>query len=494
MKSKMVDIRYPVLLTFAFLTLSPAKAQMNIAFYPLEEQFNAYSFNPAFLNPQNRFTFSIFPLAGIGIGYNNQEAVKQLVTKFLQGNTTDQDYRDLLQSLANRSTFNQTLETTLLTFSYKSSLGNFNFRIRENENFSIAMKGNLTNFVFKDGIQQAEVGVPQDLPAQGIHYREYSVGYSLPEKNRKFTAGIRAKLYFGKGAFSSGLSGIIKKDAANYLLHASGKILISVPEVNSVNPDGSVNSASYFGGSKTFAYLMNRGNTGVGIDLGFKYEPTPDLSFSASVTDVGKINWKTNLNSKNLSGEYPISESTVTSFNSTSGRVFITKINGNGAIADSITNLFAIDYDHSPFTLRMPVSIYSGIKYRLSPSVNLNFTNRYLVLKNMNYNSLAVTSDVEVSRHLSVNAGYAMISNSWFNIPVAVLFKSEFGQIYAGTDNLAAFFAPSVSEFAGFSFGMCFNLFRKNETPENYSKYFPFFKHRRIRSDSNGLLIGESAD
>lgn len=492
MTSQIRKIHITFLLVVGFLAASSVKAQMNIAFYPLEEQFNSYSFNPAFLNPQNRFTFSIFPLGGISVGYNNQEAVKQMTTKFLQGNTTDQAYRDLLQSLADRTTFNQAIEITFLSFTYRSELGNFNFRIRENENFSIGMKGSVANFVFRGGIQHTEVGVSQGMPAQGMHYREYSIGYSLPEKDHKFTAGIRAKLYFGKGAFSSGLSGIIQKGGSNYLLQANGKVLISVPEVNTLNSDGSISSVSFFGGSKTSEYLMNRGNTGFGLDLGFKYEPTPELSLSASVTDLGKINWKTNLNSRYMSGEYTIDGTTVNSTTSAGGNEIITKKNGNGAIADSINNLFEIHYDHSPFSLRMPVSVYAGIKYKLNSGVNINFTDRYVILKNMNYNSLAVTADFDVSKKLSVNAGYAAIANSWFNIPLAFLFKREFGQIYVGTDNLAAFFVPSLSEFAGFTFGACFYLFRRNEPKENYSKYFPFFKRRKIRSNSQGLLIGKS--
>jgi hypothetical protein len=492
MKYRIGNISRLVLLAFGLFVVSSAKAQMNMAFYPFEEQFNSDSFNPAFLNPQHRFTFSFSPLGGMSVGYNNQETVNQMVTKFLQGNTTDQAYRDLLQSLADRPTFNQTLESTLISFTCKSKLGHLNFRISEHENFSVAMKGSLTNFVFKRGIRQAEVGVNQYLPAQGMHYREYSIGYSLPEKHHKFTGGIRVKWYFGKGAFSSGLSGMIQKDGSDYRLRAEGKVLISIPEINGFNPDGPANNISLSGSSNTTAYLMNRGNLGFGLDLGFKYEPTPELSFSASVIDLGKINWRTNLNSRYLSGEYPIDGKTVSSTVLAGGNEIITKIDGKGAISDSISNLFQINYNHSPFSLRMPVSVYTGIKYRLTPGVTIHLTDRYVILKNMNYNSLALTADFDVNNRLSVNTGYAMIAGSWINIPLAFLFKRAFGQIYVGTDNLAAFVVPSLSEFAGLSFGTCFYLFRRNEPREAYSRYFPFFKRRKIRSDSRGLFIGRS--
>lgn len=87
MKPELGKIRNFVMLAVFFMAVSAVKAQTNIAFYPLEEQFNSYSFNPAFLNPSGRFTFSIFPFGGMSVAYNNQAAVNQMATKFLQGNT-----------------------------------------------------------------------------------------------------------------------------------------------------------------------------------------------------------------------------------------------------------------------------------------------------------------------------------------------------------------------------------------------------------------------
>lgn len=489
MKSGIKNIYVLVLVVILPFCFRSVNAQNNIAFYPLEEQFNASDFNPAFLNPENRFTFSIFPLGGTSLSYNNQKAIRDLVSKFISGSTTDQDYRDIFKSLAARPTFDQNFETTFLSFAYKSKLGNFDFRIKEHENFTISSKGSLSNFIFKNGIQHTEVGIFQDLPAQAIHYREYSIGYSLPSKNHRFTAGIRAKLYFGKGAFSSGLSGAIQNDGSDYSLQAEGKVLISVPEINTLNADSSLNSVSLFKGSKTITYLMNRGNPGFGIDFGFKYNIAPNLSFSGSVTDLGKINWRTNLNSKSFLGEYQIDGSTVTSQTMANGTEIITKKYGEGAIIDSISNPFTISYDHSKFSLNMPVSVYTAIKYQFDSGINLNFTNRHVIIKNMSYNSMALTTDFDINKNLSVNTGYAIIENTYFNIPVAFLFKREFGQIYVGSDNLAAFFIPSISDFAGFSFGMCFYLFRKHKSEANYSKYFPFYKERKIRSNSKGLLI-----
>lgn len=464
----------------------PSGAQTNIAFYSLEDQFNSSAFNPAFLNSEHRFTFSIFPMGGTTIGYNNQRAIKELVSKFISGVTTDGDYKEILSSLTDHSSFNQTIESTLLNFTYLSQIGTLNFRINENENFSARLKGNASDFIIKTGIQSAVVGEEQYLPAQAMHYREYSLGYSTPLIQHRFKAGIRAKLYFGKSSFSSGLTGSISNESGNYMLRTSGKVNISVPETNQENP-GTTNSISIFTGSSMVGYLMNNGNPGIGVDLGFKYRITPRLTVSMSMMDLGKINWKSNLNSKFFEGEYQITNYQVPTQINENGKEVITK-SSSDAISDDISNLFNLVYDRETFSTTLPLSLYSSVSYRINPKVQINLLNKYVVIKDMNYNSSSLTANFNVNKNLSINTGYAIIGNSFNNVPLALLFKKDFGQIYFGTDNLAAFLFPNLSDFAGFSFGTCFYLFKKRDVYKPITESFPYYKPRKISRNRNGKI------
>ncbi|MFY9153646.1 MAG: DUF5723 family protein [Prolixibacteraceae bacterium] len=464
----------------------PSSAQTNIVFYPLEDQFNSSGFNPAFLNSEHRFTFSIFPMGGTSIGYNNQRAIKELVSKFISGVTTDSDYKEILSSLTDHSTFNQTIESTLLNFTFLSHIGTLNLRINENENFSARIKGNASDFIIKTGIQSAVVGEEQYLPAQAMHYREYSLGYSTPLIRHRFKVGIRAKLYFGKSAFSSNLSGSITNESGDYMLRTSGKVNISVPETNQVNP-GTTNSISIFTGSSMVGYLMNNKNPGIGVDLGFKYRITPRLTVSMSMMDLGKISWKSNLNSKLFEGEYQITNYQVPTQINQNGQEVITKISSE-AISDSISNLFNLVYDRSTFSTTLPMSFYSGASYRINPKVQVNLLNKYVVIKDMNYNSTSLTASFNLNKSLSVNTGYAIIGNAFNNVPLAFLFKKDFGQIYFGTDNLAAFLLPELSDFAGFSFGTCFYLFKKRDVYKPINETFPYYKPRKISRNRNGKI------
>jgi len=471
-----------------------AKAQSNMAFYPLEEQFNSSDFNPAFLNSREKFTFSIFPVGGSSIGYNNQEIIKELVLTSLHGITSDDEYKKVLQSITDRTSFNQNIESTLLTFTARTNIGFFNFRIKETQNFAAAVKGELTSFVFNKDIQSATIDRIQNLPAQAMHFREYSIGYSLPSQNHRFTAGIRPKIYFGKAAFFSGLSGSVQKDSANYMLRAGGKVKISIP-MTQTPPTGDANSALDLGGKNSLKYLMNSGNPGFGIDLGIKYKITSDLALSVSVMDLGKIEWKSNLNSKIFDGEYPISETKVTSNIIGDQTEIITKNFINSSFSDSISNIFKQGLDTTEFSSAMPVNLFAGIKYRLNPKVNISLVDRYLYLKNLKSNSFTLLAEFNVNKKLSVSAGYSVISNSYTNLPLAFLYKIDFGQFYIGTDNILSFIVPSISDYAGLTFGTCFYLFRNRNLSNSITEDYPFYEPKKPKRNSkNGLIWKENAD
>jgi hypothetical protein len=461
------------------------KAQPNISLFPFDGHFNSSGFNPAFLNSSEKFTFSMIPFGGISIGYNNQEVIKDLVSGTLQGITSDEDYKKVLKSITDRTSFNQNIESILLTFTFRSSLGFFNFQIKENQSFSVAAKGELTSFVFNTNIQSATINRIQNLPAQAMHYREYSLGYSLPSRNRKFTAGIRPKIYYGKAAFFSGLSGSIQRDSSDYILKAGGKVKLSMPMTQTYS-DGKYVSTLSLSGKNTMNYIMNRGNPGFGIDLGFNYSITPDLALSMSVLDLGKIEWKSSLNSKVFDGAYPISSQKI--IPNITGDV-ITKSFSNSSFADSISNIFDQSIDSTEFSSSMPVKIYAGIKHQISPRLNISLIDRYVYLKNMNYNSISFMVGYDINKELSVSTGYCVISNSYANLPLAFLYKMDIGQMYIGTDNLLSFIIPSASDFAGISFGTCFYLFKNSGSSSSISGDYPFYKPKKPRRNPKTGLI-----
>lgn len=475
-----------VLMLWTFMC-SWAKAQPNLAFYPLEDQFNSFDYNPAFLTSREKFTFSIFPLAATTVGYNNQEVIRDMTSKFIDGVITNDDYKNAFNKMINQSSFLQNAESSLLSFTYRSKIGFFNFRIKDSEYFIATVEGGITKFIFKPEISSVIIDQIQTLRAQTSHYREYSLGYSYKSRNKRLTSGIRAKLYFGKFAFFSNISGSIQRDPGSlndYILKASGLVNISFPENTIKTPEGSKTTYG-FSNSKIRDYVFNTGNPGMGVDLGIKYQYTPELTLSISIIDLGKINWKSNLHTRKIDQEYELSNYEI----SPNGQT-ITKTNLS-SYSDTI-NFSLFSLDSAAFSRPLPMSLYGGIKYQVNPGFSLSITDRYVVVKDLNYNSLSVSANFDVSKKLSISTGYSMIADSYFNIPLALLVRGNRGQFFLGTDNLTSIVFPSLGEFAGISFGACFYLFTRRDLSMKPSDLTPFYRPRKIiKRRNSGLIINE---
>jgi hypothetical protein len=484
---------YPLL----FLILMSAivlkvKAQPNMSFYPIENQFNSSAYNPAFLTSKAQFTFSIFPLAGTNIGFNNQKEIQNLISKLFSGVNNDDEYIDIVKRMVGRPTFNQKLESVLLTFTYRSKFGFLNFRITENVAFSASVKGPVSEFMILPETKSVIVDQVQHIPAQFMHYREYGIAYSTPQENRRLSAGIRAKLYFGKSVFYSEISGAIQNHADTVALKTWGKGYLSVPEGTRVNPDGTITGVPRI--SSIGSYLMNSGNPGVGVDLGIKYKITPKLSVSLSAIDLGKIFWKTNLNSKIFEGKYNIKDTTIT-HRFEKGEEIITKVSDSISFTNSFSKVFNLSYVKSRFSTPLPLTFFAGLNYQVNPNLKISLVDRYIRLKNMNHNSFLVSANFGLTKTLTANAGYAIIGKAFSNFPFALLLDRDFGQVYIGTDNVLAFLAPSISEFSGLTFGACFYLFRKRKLYSPPTETFPFFRGKNVKKvPVNGHILKETTD
>ena len=257
-----------VLLAIMPVMVLLGNAQSNLVFYPIKDQFNSSDFNPAFLTAQHQFTFSIFPLAGMSVGYNNQAVINKMLKSVLTGNKTPLETNELFNSLVKRDLFYQRFESSLLNFGYNSAIGSFNFRIKEVELLMIDFKGNFSNFLVSPSYNTLIINQPQVFPADVVHYREYSIGYAKEIIKNMLYIGVRTKLYFGKASMFSEIQGELVKANNSFYLKTSGSLKISAP-VNIIIDEGDVLQPFVLNNNFTPAnYLLNSKNVGTGIDFG----------------------------------------------------------------------------------------------------------------------------------------------------------------------------------------------------------------------------------
>jgi len=474
-KFKWKAIRIFAILTFILAFAFQGGTQTNMVFYPFENQINSSNLNPAYITSQKQFSFSIFPLSGINLGYNNQKPIKDMITKILQGDQTNDDFRDVFNGMIKLNLFYQKLETPLLSLGYNSDFGSFNFRIQENIQFMTVLNGGFTEFLTNSSSQSIPVNKPQLFPAQALHYREYSLGYAREVIKNRLSVGLRAKLYFGKLSMSSNVQGEVVKKNNDFYLQIRNQVKISFPMNIKLDPDSLLSLVELPNDFSVGNYLMNSKNIGVGFDLGMTYKITPDLVLSASMTDLGKINWKSNLNQITFNGNYKFPQEFIASGDNSS----LTKVNGFSNETTDFTQLYKIKVDESPYSTNLPVTFYAGLKYRLYPKFNVTAVDRFISSQSMSFNSLSMTGIYDIRKNLSISSGYAILGKSYTNIPFSILYTGEVCQYYLGTDNLLSLIAPSTAEFSGITFGMCFFLFRNKDEYKESQEYLPFYREKK---------------
>ena len=463
------------------------QAQSNLSFYPLEEQFNAFDNNPAFLSSPETFTFSIFPLAGMNLTMNNQAILREAARKSSSGVISETYYEDLFNRLLDKTSFHENIDATFLNFTYRSKKGFLNFRVKDRQFLDASIDGEVTNFIFKTDIRSAAIDKVQHIPVKAIHYREYSLGYAFTSPDKRWSAGVRAKIYFGKFAFYSDISGsIAASQEGEYGLHTQGMTYISFPGKAIRSSDADTYKVD-LSNANIKNYLFNSGNPGAGVDLGIAYKMSPAVSLSMSVIDLGRIHWKKNLNSRGMDKVFPIS-ATSYELDTITGVPTITK-RENYAYSDSF-DFFELQEDSSSFHTTLPVTIFTGLKYQVSPGFSVSVTDKYVAMKRLGYNSLSMAANLELNKKLAASVGYSMMGHSYLNIPFALLIKHSFGQVYLGTDNLLFVVSPSKADYASVSFGACFYLFTQRNLLLKRLDYLPFYQPRKaIKNRASGLII-----
>ena len=475
-----------LLIVFWTMTVQCLRAQHNLSFYPMRDQFNSFDYNPAFLSSPERFTFSIFPLAGFNLNANNQDILRDAKSKFLSGDVAREEYKGVFDKLMDRPSLHQSLEATYISFTYRSIKGFFNFRIKDRQFFGASLDGKLTDFIFKQDIRSVPLFEVYHYPAQAAHYREYSLGYSTTSRNKRLSLGLRGKIYFGKFAVYSSMEGFIGNRGNQYGLATTGLVNISYPADIILNP-GTNTYNIHLTNSSISDYFWNKGNPGVGVDLGFLYRLNPSVNISMSVIDLGKINWKKNATTWDMTNAYPFYYATY-GVEDVNGVPTITKREAY-SYSDSF-NFFGTRQESSSFSKALPATIYAGIDYEVRPGFTLGATNRYVVMKNLSYYSLALGATMDINDRLTLNTGYSCIGDSFYNIPLALLYRHQNGQIYAGTDNINILFTASGPYLASVNFGACFYLFKERNLWLKRSEQLPFYHPKKsIRNRETGLRV-----
>jgi len=320
-----------------------------------------------------------------------------------------------------------------------------------------------------------------DLGQNFNFYREIFAGFSM-EVTPEITVGGRLKYLQGIANISTSSMKIdwyteTHQDSMyDWTFESDFEINASVPIEWDIehNDDDQIEEiiidSTYFDEFSSFYkdFLFPK-NTGFAVDLGVEYNLLDRFLFSASVVDLGFINWKQNpvtltqeatfvFDGLDIS-KYIGSLDDATAVDSTIGERIISDI------VDTLMNVFNPDIERTKYRKGINPKIYLGANAKVTEWLDFGFLYRGMFFNKELYSSYTLSANTNFFKGWSYSVSYSLMDGLANNLGMGLAYKVGPFQMYFITDNFSVpFWAVNGSEFAdkwirntkraSFAFGM----------------------------------------
>jgi hypothetical protein len=364
----MRNFKRPLFLVVLVFAASWLTAQQNFSLYHMESLPQRSTLNPA-LMPDCKWYVGFPGFNSLGVqatnsGFNLNEISKAID---ISGSDTLLNLNRLLNVFSKQNYLSLKADQTWVNFGFRAKKHFFTAAITDKAGIKVGYPKDLFRFII-DGNGGSNLGETFDFrfSADAYHYREYGFGYAYSIKN-KLTLGTKVK-------YLQGISRAELRDAyikfrtrpEDYAFEISGNYQLNVASSlgQIITADGSspvLNATGFYKGIK---------NTGWSIDLGAEYAFTNKLKLSASLLDLGYINWKQNTTS--IMAANPNATFVYDGFHISSSDTAVDPAAYFKRLGDSLTGMFSSDTVHRSFRSTLSTELMFGASYAFRKNLKLN--------------------------------------------------------------------------------------------------------------------------
>ena len=282
------------------------------------------------------------------------------------------------------------------------------------------------------------------LAIKMIHYREYSVGAAW-NFNDRFNFGAKAKMLFGKSTVNSEQMDFALTTSNDYYnLDIKSNFLINTSITADKDGGGDVSWSEY-------AFYSS--NIGFGLDLGATFKLDELWSFSASVLDIGYIQFDRFLRTYRSETEFTYKGIEAMQFDGLEDGGATTKFE---TITDSLIDLFEIEESAERFIVPLTTKIYLGADYKFSDIETISALARIAIIKGKIRPSFSASYCRKINDNFSVMGSYSFANRSYFNLGMGVVARFDPIQVYIATDNIIGVIVPDKVRYTNFHVGINF--------------------------------------
>lgn len=448
------------LLIFVFFSLtiplvSSAQETNTMYFMPRLPQMSFM--NPAF-QPECNFYLSLPGISEVNLNLGNNSLtyndvifdspVNDSLITFLHPQA---DPANFLSQLKPSNDLFTEFSTNIFGFGFRAGQGYFTFHVKERSELNFSYPKDFMTFLLEGNHQMK--GQTMDFNHFNLftnHHLEYSLGYA-GEVGDKLGFGVRLKYLNGLANLQSkefDLQMYTSASGDSLALHSNIDMRGSMPV--DIEPDslGFIDQVNEIEPSVSDVFA----NPGIALDFGVTYQLTDQLEISASVTDLGFINYNNYVRNYTINGDFVFTGVDVSSEFDDGENNF----DPAEQIADSLKEQIQFSYAENQFLHFLGPRIYVGGNYRLNDRVDLGLVSRTRFFGGEVQQSFTLSANTRPIRGVSFSASYSVMNRAYNNLGLGLGLRLGPLQVYTVSDVISAGLWPESTRAFNLRFGLNF--------------------------------------
>jgi len=434
-----------ILITVLALIFADSSAQNSQVLYFMNLP-QSHLINPA-LRPSNSVYIGLPLISSINLNMNNnfvnfsdlfqKDQSKNLIISILH---PDYDPDKFLAKIRDKNSIEQ--EFTIQTLGVGFSVGKDSYiflDINERIDGNIVLPGDLFRLALKGNSDF--VGRKIDLSSlrgEMSYYREVGLGFSRNVTD-KLRVGIKGKLLFGLANASidnKSLGISVNEDYshtldANLTVNMSGPIHVNMDSKNNITSIA-IDENKFKTASGVRDFFTDSKNIGFGMDIGASYDLNDRIVLSASVTNLGFINWKKDVTNLKADNKFKFS-----------GLNLLDVINGTKTIdelaadmLDSLKNAFVVSNTKTAYTTFLPFGVSVGGSFSVTKKLTLGLLSYSRVIGQQIRESLTFSANLTIGNEFSASLSYTAENHRYDNLGAGIAFRTGVTQFYLLSDRV----------------------------------------------------------
>lgn len=390
---------------FLFISLQTIMAQVVTSIYFMDNLPQSNTLNPA-ITPNYKFYIGLPIINNTNATFSSDIGLNDVYNNNQFFWNSQEAYNDFVNGLE---------KTSYLSAEFNTDLLNFGFRAGDKGyvHFAINHRMDITMGIPQDFFKLNDLTINHDMAGfemQARWYSEYALGYSRII-NDQITVGARLKYIAGVASSSVTFDQFnLDTQYEMWKLQAKGTMNISAPVDIITDEDGyptdfeETIDTDNVGDLMNFA-LFNYGNPGFGIDLGVEYKLMSNIKLYASLIDLGKINWKTDVTNFSVEGEYAFEgvEDLITTDND--GTVMIDD-DAFEALEDSIKSVMTPKETNNSFSNTLSPKLFIGAEYEFTETLSAGILYKAHFIREQTRHNIYLNANANLRRFLTFGVNY----------------------------------------------------------------------------------------